>query len=443
MVAHTGTGRSVASDAMGVSASLHVNAVSIAPGQAGAIEMKVRNTGTVVDQFSFQALGDAAGWISVEPAQVSLFPGGEESVRVWFRPPRASTTLAGQTPFGIKVVSQEDAAGSVVEEGVVTVEAFDDRTAELIPRTSRGRTRGRHDLAIDNRGNTRVNASVTGLDPEGALRFEFEPPAVAVEPGTAQFGKVSVQPASRFWRGSPKTLPFQLLIAEEGKAPVAVDGTMLQEPVLPKWLWKAVLALLALILLLVLLFLTVLKPVVKSAAKDAVKKPVAEAKQAAVAAQEAAKAAGAPAPATTVAPAGGGPTTTVAGSGGATTTTVASGGGGSPSGVGDSFDTRLAPSPAGGATDTKSFAVPAGKTFSLTDFGLQNPGGDTGQVLLKRSGTVVWQSALENFRDLDEHFVTPLVFKAGETVELTVSCGVPGGGAPNCSAAATIVGALR
>lgn len=431
---------------MGVSASLHVNAVSIAPGQAGAIEMKVRNTGTVVDQFSFQALGDAAGWISVEPAQVSLFPGGEESVRVWFRPPRASTTLAGPTPFGIKVVSQEDSTGSVVEEGVVTVEPFDDRTAELIPRTSRGRGRGRHDLAIDNRGNTRVNASVTGVDPEGTLRFEFEPPAVAVEPGTAQFGKVSVQPASRFWRGTPKTLPFQLLIAEDGKAPVAVDGTMLQEPVLPKWLWKAVLALLALILLLVLLFLTVLKPVVKSAAKDAVKKPVAEAKQAAAAAQDAAKAAGAPAPAgggaattTTVASSGGGgtPTTT------ATATTIASGGGGSASGVGDSFDTRLAPAPVAGGNDTKSFTVPAGKTFSLTDFGLQNPGGDTGQVLLKRSGTVVWQSALENFRDLDEHFVTPIVFKAGETVDLTVSCGVPGGGAANCSAAATIVGTLH
>jgi hypothetical protein len=429
---------------MGVSASLHVNAVSIAPGQAGAIEMKVRNTGTVVDQFSFQALGEAAGWISVEPAQVSLFPGGEESVRVWFRPPRASTTLAGPTPFGIKVVSQEDSTGSVVEEGVVTVEPFDDRTAELIPRTSRGRGRGRHDLAIDNRGNTRVNASVTGVDPEGTLRFEFEPPAVAVEPGTAQFGKVSVQPASRFWRGAPKTLPFQLLIAEEGKAPVAVDGTMLQEPVLPKWLWKAVLALLALILLLVLLFLTVLKPVVKSAAKDAVKKPVAEAKQAAAAAQDAAKAAGAPAPAP--APSGGATTTTAAGSGsgsGATTTTVASGSGGSAGGVGDSFDTRLAPAPAGGANDTKSFTVPAGKTFSLTDFGLQNPGGDTGQVLLKRSGTVVWQSALENFRDLDEHFVTPIVFTAGQSIDLTVSCGVPGGGAPNCSAAATIVGTLR
>ena len=427
---------------MGVSASLHVNAVSIAPGQAGAIEMKVRNTGTVVDQFSFQALGDAAGWISVEPPQVSLFPGGEESVRVWFRPPRASSTIAGPTPFGIKVVSQEDATGSVVEEGVVTVEGFDDRTAELIPRTSRGRGQGRHDLAIDNRGNTRVNASVTGVDPEGNLRFEFEPPAVAVEPGTAQFGKVAVRPASRFWRGAPKTLPFQLLIAEEGKPPVAVDGTMLQEPVLPKWLWKALLALLALILLLVLLFLTVLKPVVRSAAKDAVKKPVAEAKQAAAAAQDAAKAAGAPAPAPTTVAAGGGgggPTTTA---GGTTTTGAPSGGGGS-TGIGDSFDTRLAPVPVAGANDTKSFAVPAGKTFSLTDFGLQNPGGDTGQIQLKRSGVVVWQSALENFRDLDEHFVTPIVFQGGEAVEFTVLCGVPGGGALNCSAAATIVGSLH
>ena len=62
---------------MGASATLQATELLVTPGTEQAIELRVRNTGTVVDQFTFQPIGLAAGWISVEPPQVSLFPGAE------------------------------------------------------------------------------------------------------------------------------------------------------------------------------------------------------------------------------------------------------------------------------------------------------------------------------------------------------------------------------
>ena len=118
-------------------------------------------------------------------------------------------------------------AGSTVEEGTVTVGPFQDPFAELVPRTSRGSRSASHDLAVDNRGNVRLNAEVEAADVDRHLQFDVKPPGVVVEPGMAQFAKVQVKPVKRFWRGSPKTRPFQLVVRSEGAPPVTLDGALL------------------------------------------------------------------------------------------------------------------------------------------------------------------------------------------------------------------------
>jgi hypothetical protein len=37
------------------------------PGAEATVTATVRNTGTLVDQFTFEILGDAAGWATVDP----------------------------------------------------------------------------------------------------------------------------------------------------------------------------------------------------------------------------------------------------------------------------------------------------------------------------------------------------------------------------------------
>jgi hypothetical protein len=360
-----------------------------------------------------------------------------------FRPPRVYTTTAGPSPFGVRVLSHEDPDGSVVEEGTVTVEAFDERTVELIPHTSRGRRAARHDIALDNRGNARVAPSFGGVDPNDEIRFDFVPPALSVDPGTVQFARLRVRPRRSFWRGEPRTHPFQVVVDEQGKEPLLVEGSMLQEAILPKWFWRAVLAVVAAAIVLALLWFTVFRPTIKSEAKDAAKKEVAPV-------VTALNDAGITLPPTTTGGGGGGGATTTTaaggGGGGGATTTIPGGGGGTGGGAANAngaIDFRLAPSVGASVSADAARPIPAGKTFTMTDVVFQNPKGDTGTISILRNQDVLFTSSLENFRDLDFHFVAPYVFPAGTSVTVRVDCGTPGAGGAACSAAASFSGFLR
>jgi len=414
---------------MGASVTLVTPAVMVEPGQSVSVEIKVRNTGAVVDEFVFDVLGDSAGWAVVEPASVSLFPGAEGTAKAVFSPPRVASTPSGLVPFGLRARSREDPAGSAVEEGSVQVGAFMEPHAELVPRTSRGSGSGSHDLAIDNRGNARLSAEIEATDADRQLKFDVKPPAVVVEPGMAGFAKIKVSPTKKFWRGQPKTRPFLLYVKPEGGLPITLDGTLLQESVLPPWFLKAVLALIGLLILLVILWLFVLKPSIQDAATAAVASPLASLKDDV---NEALGNAGIP-----TMPAGGGgatpaptpaPTNPPTPPGatpppGSTPTPVVppspspSDGGVVIAGLGAPIDGRL---------DKAAPTYAAKGTTFITDLVFSNPNGQEGAVVVLRGGDQLLQLRLDNFRDYDLHFVTPIVIPAGDTMNLSLACTIAG-----------------
>jgi len=413
---------------MGAIASLSSAVPTVEPGGETQIVVTVRNTGAVVDQFAIEVLGDAAAWSVVEPPVLSLFPGNEGTATVLLRPPRASSMLAGSVPFAVRVRSKEDPQGSVAEEGIIEIGHFDDLAAELVPRTTRGRRKAVVDLAIDNRGNIPLNAMVQVVDPDAALRFEARPPAVVAEPGTATFSKVEIRPKARFLRGSPRTHPFQVLVTSDGREPVVADGVMLQEQMVPKWVPKALLGALALLALFALAWMTLLKPSIKSAAKEAAAEeiqPVAASveaakEQAETAKDEAAKAKGEAAAANKAAggepvedptPGGGGPSAPDEGL----------------TSIGATVDFRLAPGTPLTNGQTRSFTreVEDGKLLTVTDVIFQNPRADVGFVRVKRGSAILYEEGLNNYRDLDYHFVSPMRFKGGEDVIFEIECRDP------------------
>src|ERR1700693_3449177 len=256
--------------AMAATATLATKGVSVTPGGETVTEVRIRNSGTVVDQFTLEVLGDASAWAIVEPAVVPLFPGAESVARVRFKPPKSSSVLAKAIPFAVRVKSREDARASLVEEGVVEVGPFNDTTAELIPRTAKGSSHARAQLALDNRGNVRISARLTAADPDRKLNFTITPPALSSEPGTASFASVRMSPKTRFLTAPPKTNPYKVIVHQDNLPPITVDGTMQQEGLIPPWLLPALIGLAALALILVLLWFLVLKPNIQSAATAAV-----------------------------------------------------------------------------------------------------------------------------------------------------------------------------
>ncbi len=391
---------------MGASAVINQGPVTVDPGSQASVEIRVKNTGTVVDQFALEVLGDATAWAAADPPTLSLFPGAEGTARITFRPPRSSNVPAGPLPFGVRVQSHEDAAGSVVEEGTVQVGAFQEPSGELIPRTSRGSRAGRHELALDNRGNVPLAASFEGVDVDKLVGFEIDPPSMSVAPGAAGFAKLRVRAKSTFWRGTPRSHPFQVRVTAEGLAPVVLDGNFLQESILPPWFMRAVGALVALLVGAALLWLLVLQPSLKSSAEQALRDFGFS-----------------PQPGSSAAAAAGG------GSGGGNPTPTPASSGGSSSGASPTASPVTVTPPPGvtqapvaGRLDQKTNALKPGGTLFITDLIFSNPTGASGNLILQRDAEQLLVLRLDNFRDLDFHFVTPITVSKAQTLSLVPQC---------------------
>lgn len=399
---------------MTTSASLDTTSLRLSPGEEAVVPLQVRNNGEIVEGYWVEVLGPTAQWATVEPESFSLYPGATTTATVTFRPPRASGVLAGEQQFGVKVTPTEHPEHAVVPEGMVEVLPFYDTFAELLPRTSQGRRRAKHEVAIDNRGNVPVRVLLSPGEDGNKLSLTSKPETVTINPGEAQFGQVTVKAPKRIWRGSPITHPFAVAVEPQDSEPVRLDGTFVQQPTFPKWLPKALLAALALLALLAALWFLLLKPTIESAAtesaEDAVKDDVAAVKDDSKKAEEAAK-----------------NSQKNAGETEKDKEEVKDNLGIDklpPNTVVSPFSERLNVTTAG--TDSEVLEVPDRTVFEITDLVLSNPQGDFGRMVIRINDEVKYDFALENFRDLDFHYITPITLGEDQEISIEVRCNVPG-----------------
>jgi hypothetical protein len=225
---------------MSVVVTLETPELEVDPGSSRDVVVRVRNAGDIVDRFTITVLGDAAGWSSVTPPAVNLFTGAEETVRISFAPPRKWAPRAGRYPYGVFVQSSEHPEDAANEEGAVTVLPFTNATAELVPQTSRGSGRVKHDVTVKNGGNVQVEAQVSASDADRLLRFEVRPDRLVLEPGTAGSTRILVTPNETFLTGPPQSRQFGVTVNSSGQDPFELRGAVLQSARFPSWLPRAV-----------------------------------------------------------------------------------------------------------------------------------------------------------------------------------------------------------
>lgn len=399
---------------MGSTAQLSPSALVVRPGETTTATVTVRNTGTVVDRFSFEALGAASQWASFSPDILSLFPEATGTVQVTFAPPKLPSVTAAAVPFAVSVKSAEDPEGSVVEEGSLDVLPFSDVGLELVPRVVYGRRAGMARLAVDNRSNCSYDGELSAGDPAGALDVAFRPRAVSVPAGGAQFVRVRIRPRRTFWRGPSQSRAFRLTLgtgpAEGGPHPAELhaDGSLLQEALLPKWVAALAAAVVALAALAVILWFALLKPQIRDSASSQV-------------AQQLAAAGITPSSPTQSTGSGSSGSKSSPGvTGSAVTTPPVSTVGSGVSPASEPVTVNGSQMANGNGTSTV-YSVPTGRVLQVTDLLVQNAAGDTGTLAIARDGTVLMQWSMANFRDLDYHWIEPTIFGPGTKLEMIVS----------------------
>ncbi|HET7722530.1 MAG TPA: matrixin family metalloprotease [Acidimicrobiales bacterium] len=213
---------------MGVDAVIVPRPLTVAALDVTGGEVRVTNTGAAEDEFSFVIDRNAAQWGWVTPPTVVVPPGGEGSVKVLFRLPKAPKPPAGPLPFTVTVASVRDKSVSTVAEGIVEVAAFSDVLATLNPTTAQGSGPSHHTIALSNRGNAPVRARLSASDPEGNLDFDIEPVTLEAGAGSISSANLRVTPKHRLRRGTAER-PFQVVAEADGHPPFRVEGKLTQE----------------------------------------------------------------------------------------------------------------------------------------------------------------------------------------------------------------------
>lgn len=391
--------------------------VPVEPGGSVTLALSLFNLGDHTETFTLIPSGLVAGWVRLTPAVVTLFGGSHEVVEVTLRPPLLASTTAGPAPLTIRIIAQNEPDDVSIAETTVLIGAFHDRRVHVIQPVVRGSRRATFEFLIENHGNAQASCRLHLIDTTRRLDGSFDPPAVGIEPGAKSLVRLRLKALQRVVRPGSRTIAFSVEADQQGFPTAEAHATFVQTSLLPDRAVRKLIAAMVVGGAVVAAWFGLIKPAAERAAKDAVKgqTPVAVP--------------------TTIAGEGPQPQSTIDTG---NTTPIPTPTGSTP------FNQRLALKVAPGASDSEKYVVPSGKVLRITDVVLQNPNFDTGPASLALDDEILVPWQLENSTGNESlPLVSPLVFRAGDSVVFRFTCDSVGD-APSgsCSPAVLLSGTL-
>lgn len=391
---------------MPVTATFQPSHVSAPPGVAAALTLHLHNDDESEHVVRLKAQGDLADHTVLQSETIKLSAG--ESFDVPIIVDVGPALKAGIHTSGIEIAVGEGDLETETLTAEATIDVVESASfaATLAPSTSRSATAGRHRIAIDNDGNVPIVVELTAMSDSEAATVELAAPVLDVEPGRSAKVELRVHPRTRFWNGDTEEHPFTVLVSGNGETR-ELAGSWVQGPRIRPWYLPALVGMFGALLVGTLAWFALLKPWIEDHAEDtavAVNEADQERLDAKIAELDEAAAQARQLPL------------------------------GTPANL--RFDAEAPP----GGTATESFTVASDRVLSATDVVFQNPDGAVGRIALLRSGEVLLESQLANFRDLDFHFVAPFRFGGSDTVEIRLECETPGPTATNCVIGASVLG---
>ena len=183
-------------------------------GQPIVLTVMITNTTTVISGFTVRVLGADPSWVTLDQAQISLFPDEVRVVPVTIVLPAGLP--AGQRRIAVQVrelTPPERTSITDIELTVPPVRGLRVRTDPVV--VTAGKRAGFSVLA-ENVGNTTILGRLAGDDPEGRVTFVFEPPVVRLAPGEHVVVDMQAE-ARRPLAGSPVVRPLGVFVDDIGE----------------------------------------------------------------------------------------------------------------------------------------------------------------------------------------------------------------------------------
>jgi hypothetical protein len=200
------------------------------PGRSFTITVDVVNSNDVIDGASARLVGLPGTRVSCDRGELALFPAGTGTLVLTVDLPRGF--LAGLHQATVEVLSRvygDQVARCDID---VDVEPVTQGALQLLPATKSGHRRSSFTLVCDNEGNTPLELTLDGYDPERALRLHFEPAVLEVPPATTAEVVLKVR-AGRQVLGSERPRPIMVVGTGSGLE-LDAKATYVQKPTIPR-----------------------------------------------------------------------------------------------------------------------------------------------------------------------------------------------------------------
>jgi hypothetical protein len=197
---------------MALQSNISSDMVVVEPGATAPLTIDVENLGESEDQIEVSIEGVDGEWIAIPVPVITLKPGEKQAVKVFFKPPRFSESIAGNYPFVAKVRSLND-GDTRSAQGVLTIKPYFSLTLEVTPKKgfiSPTKRQNIFTVSLMNMGNSEQMIQLTADDPEDVCAYEFDEEQVVLGPGQQKDIDFLVNPKKGSPFGSSRLIGFAI-----------------------------------------------------------------------------------------------------------------------------------------------------------------------------------------------------------------------------------------
>jgi polar amino acid transport system substrate-binding protein len=223
---------------------------AVVPGESVTIPLVLINNGLEEDVLQLRVQGLPAAWVTTTAETTQLAPGQEKAVELTIEPPRVPESRAGRGFIKLQVASQA-IPGQVIEaQCALSMRAFTDFDAELVPEQIKAGQPGQ--VLVENQGNVPQEFDVSWQSPNDELAFEAaqpqeqreptgeedaaEPsaaPPLSVPPGEVGTVQFTAAPRRRHFFGKERIYPFIARVQSPAEGHKNLSGEVVGPPIIP------------------------------------------------------------------------------------------------------------------------------------------------------------------------------------------------------------------